>query len=82
MSLFVCDICESVDNTALAGYRGYHGRRLEVNDRERADRPEVDFGDLGDGKARCSACNPEVGHWHGRFERRKFSEDQREVVNR
>jgi hypothetical protein len=63
MSLFVCDDCGCVENTALAGPGGYWGRtRL-------------------DGKARCSACNPKVGKWHGHFPCEKW-DGKRGVVNR
>lgn len=47
MSLYVCEECGSVENTALSNY---HARNVE-----------------GDGRALCSACDPDIGEWHGRF---------------
>lgn len=81
MSLFVCDECDSVENTALAGYRGWHGRNIDLHTDQIEDHPEWVETGLGDGKARCSACNPEVGGWHGLFAREKH-DGSREVVNR
>jgi len=58
MSLFVCDACGCVDNTALTRYWL-----------------------RGDGRALCSACDPAVGRWHGRFPRERY-DGKREVRNR
>lgn len=81
MSLFACDICGCVENSALAGLRGWHGREIALKGPEMAEHPEwIDAG-LGDGRARCSACNPEVGAWHGHFARVSWSPDAR-VRNR
>jgi hypothetical protein len=66
VSLFVCDECDTVENTALAGPHGYWLRN--------------EYGH--DGKARCSACNPEIGKWHGLFPRELWDESERQVVNR
>ncbi len=84
MSLFVCDECNVIENTALAGPRGYWLRSQEITEREKEEEPEMDWGSLGDGKARCSACNPEVGKWHGMWEREEFdpNKDKDRVVNR
>lgn len=84
MSLFVCDECNVIENTATAGPRGYWLRKSEVTEKEREERPDLDFGDLGDGKARCYQCNPEVGKWHGMFPREEFDreKDIGRVVNR
>lgn len=79
MSLFVCDSCDCVENTALAGYRGYHGRNIPLTAEEVDGHPE--WADLGDGKARCSGCNPELGRWHDRFPKLKH-DGSRRVVNR
>lgn len=55
MSLFVCSGCGCVENTALSNWA-------------------VRFLDKGaDGSVsppRCSACDPEIGRWHGEFKRR------------
>lgn len=52
MSLFVCDECETVENTATSRY---WLRNVD-----------------GDGRALCSACDPEIGRWHGMFPRRRY----------
>lgn len=71
MPLFVCDICQCVDNTALGHYWGkshdYFGK------------PEL----LG--KALCSECTPDTykdgskntdgGRWHGKFPKRKVTKE-------
>lgn len=82
MSLFACDICGCVENTALAGYRGYHGRNMPLCDAEFAEHPDWAEAGLGDGKARCSGCNPEVGRWHGHFKQLPYSPAAQTVVNR
>lgn len=76
MSLFVCDNCDVVENTALAGYRGYHGRRIALTDKEREAHPDWEEAGLGDGTARCSACNPEVGKWHGKWVQEKYDPEK------
>ena len=48
MPLFVCDECNSVDNTAVTHY--WRSKMEET-------------------PALCSACDPELGRWHGIFER-------------
>jgi hypothetical protein len=53
MGLFVCDECGVVENTALCG-DGWWGRKQRKRKR---------------GKALCSECHPEIGKWHGHFER-------------
>lgn len=71
MSLFVCDECGVVENTALAGYGGWWGRnRKDLGHGERG---------VGDGKGRCSQCN--LGKWHGRFPRKQW-DGKGEVINR
>jgi len=79
VSLFVCDECGVVENTALAGPFGYWLRSVE---------PPADLVDanpamqvLGDGKARCSQCNPEVAKWHRCFPREEW-DGRRQVINR
>lgn len=83
MSMFVCDTCGVIENTALAGFRGYHGRNVVLTDEERRDHPDWE---LGDGKARCSECNPEVGRWHGHWKKEHFDghdpDHRRRVINR
>jgi hypothetical protein len=73
VSLFVCDECGVVENTALAGFGGYWGR----------NRKDLGHGEqgVGDGKARCSQCNPQIGKWHGCFPRGKW-DGKRQVINR
>lgn len=66
MSLFVCDVCNCVENTALAGAFGYWLR-------DSAENPH------GDDLARCSECN--TGAWHGRFEKVPW-DGERGVINR
>lgn len=63
----MCEVegCWALENTATAGPRGFHLRRQPISEREREEQPDMDWGDLGDGKARCSECNPEIGRWHG-----------------
>lgn len=62
MSLFRCVSCGCVENTALCGwawedlpkekhYISEHTQRLVTRVR----------------KLVCSACNPDIGEWHGRF---------------
>ena len=53
MSLFVCEECRTVENTALCGFWLWRT-------------PE------GSGRALCSACDPEIGKWHGRFPRNEY----------
>lgn len=82
--MFVCDMCGVVENTATAGPRGYHMRNLAISEKEKAQEPDTDWGDLGDGKARCSQCNPEIGLWHALFPREQYDpeKDKDRVVNR
>lgn len=49
MSIFVCEECGCIENTALSRF---HMR--------------------GDGPALCSACDPEIGRWHGHFAKRPY----------
>ena len=55
MSLFVCDKCGVIENTASSNY---HVRRIEASD----------AGKLPP-RALCSLCDPEIGKWHGIFPR-------------
>jgi len=50
MSIFQCEQCGCVENTAPSGY----WQRLMT------DPP---------GPALCSECDPEIGKWHGMFEK-------------
>lgn len=56
MSLFVCDECGSVENTALSR------RWLRT----------VTTGCKVERKALCSGCNPDIGVWHDRFPREQW----------
>lgn len=77
MSLFVCDLCGCVDNTALGHF---WGRNSDM------------FADKSlKGKALCSECSPaefkdgskheDGGKWHGRFPKVQW-DGKREVINR
>jgi hypothetical protein len=76
MSLFVCDLCGHVDNTALGHY---WGKNFDS------------FGPELKGKALCSECMPDTysdgspnedgGKWHGKFPK-KLWDGRREVINR
>lgn len=46
MSIFRCEKCGCVENTALCWYWSSIGK---------------------DKQKLCSECDPEIGHWHGRF---------------
>lgn len=54
MSIFVCEKCGAVENTATSNYweqkYPYNGG---------AEQPKL-----------CSECDMEIGKWHGRFEKR------------
>jgi hypothetical protein len=72
MSLFICDICGCIDNTATGRYWTKDSIHL--------------WADENLGKALCSECEPTTyrsgelnsdgGKWHGRFEKKKPTEDQ------
>lgn len=57
MPLFMCERCGTVENTALSNY--WTRDRDEAFNRITPAPPAL-----------CSACDPEIGHWHGEFERR------------
>jgi hypothetical protein len=69
MPLFVCDLCQCVENTALGHYWG--------RDQDYFGKPELV------GKALCSECSPDTykdgsknsdgGRWHGKFPKRKVT---------
>ena len=71
MPLFVCDVCECVENTALGHYWS---------------RNRNTFGPELQGKALCSECTPdrfydgtpnkEGGKWHGKFPKRKIDKEE------
>lgn len=58
MSLFVCEECGTVENTALSLYWM-----------------------RGDGRALCSRCDPQLGHWHGIFPRESYDPERHQVLN-
>ncbi|SRR5690554_3939614 len=58
MSLFECSGCGCIENTALCNY---HVRRYHHDDYDQ--HPEK-YPPL------CSECDPEIGEWHGQFEKR------------
>lgn len=59
MSIFACDECQHVENTALCNY---HWRKAKKQ-------PLL-----------CSACDPEIGEWHGKFERKHVDDTHYEVA--
>lgn len=56
MSLFVCDECGVIENTALSRFWMHYG--------------------LLGGRALCSLCDPEIGKWHGHFDRRPYEPER------
>jgi len=58
MSLFRCEQCGCIENTATSNYWSRKYRR----GRSSAEKP-------GDTRLLCSECDPEIGKWHGRFPR-------------
>ena len=82
MSLFVCDRCGCVDNTALGRY---WSKDMDI------------WGEDNRGLALCSKCAPDVfedgspvnrphdivkfGEWHNKFPKRKW-DGKTEVINR
>lgn len=73
MPLFVCDKCECTDNTACGGT--WHTRHSDKI-----------WADEDVGKVLCAECAPatyrggepreKAGQWHGRFEKRKMTEEK------
>lgn len=55
MPLYMCSKCGSVENTALGGY---WRQQMEAFESKKKHAPL------------CSACDPELGAWHGEFERK------------
>lgn len=80
MSLFVCDKCDTIENTALGLYWRGH-------------RHEAWFG-IPNHSALCSACMPThflngavhregTGEWHGQFKRETYADrPDTDVINR
>jgi hypothetical protein len=66
VSVFVCDECGCIDNTALTNYWSRNMKRP---------------GGRG-GKALCSECDPDIGRWHGRFDRRPYDPEVDAPINR
>ena len=70
MSLFVCDECKCIENTALGHYWGSEVTRFKDSSKN--------------GKVLCSECapaefedgsiNPNWGKWHNKFEKRTVNE--------
>ncbi len=68
MSLYVCDKCDCIDNTACGG--NWWTRKLNYK-----YNPE-----LKDGVAWCCECL--TGKWHGHFEKKKYTNaDHGRVLN-
>jgi hypothetical protein len=74
MGLFVCEGCGCIENTALGVWWSRHASYWPEDVR---------------GKALCSACAPATfpdgaltgkGKWHGEFERRQATEEDRHRV--
>ena len=57
MSLFVCDECRCVENTATSKFWLRDG-----------------------GPALCSECDPQMGRWHGLFDRREYDPEADKVA--
>jgi hypothetical protein len=55
MPLYMCTKCGTVENTALGGYWRQEMEAMEAGKKH---------------EPLCSACDPELGEWHGRFKRR------------
>lgn len=55
MSVFRCDECGCIENTATSNYW-----------LRPVDKDENKF----TGPALCSECDPKIGKWHGRFEKK------------
>lgn len=49
MSLYCCEVCGCIENTACANYWSRTTGKLPLL---------------------CSECDPAIGKWHGRFEKR------------
>lgn len=54
MSLFQCEICGAIENTACSNY---HCKSL-----------------FKETQSKCSECDPRIGKWHDRFEKRNAHE--------
>lgn len=71
MPLFVCEKCQTIENTALSNFWTRH----------LIGGGEFIFGEESDLSARtlalCSACDPKIGEWHGRFPRTTYDRTQR-----
>jgi hypothetical protein len=67
MSLFVCEKCNCVDNTATSRY---WNQMMEARDKGKEFKPL------------CSECDPELGRWHGKFPKQEWDGDVTRVVNR
>ena len=81
MSLFQCEVCGCVENTALS----YQGCALM------ADSFNWDYAPDREGKLVCSACGPvkfakgqptKLGKWHDQFDRHYLPKGQFETNNR
>ncbi len=66
MPLFKCDQCGCVENTACSGF--WH-REWDQRD------------GTGDGRALCSECDPQIGKWHARFEKRPWPENDPNYID-
>jgi hypothetical protein len=60
MSLFVCEECGCIENTALS--------RFWLR--------KTSLGKGTEGRALCSACDPETEKWHGRFPQRQYDPER------
>lgn len=61
MPIFKCSKCGAVDNTAISGYWSWvHYFPDGATDaKQMVKRPPL-----------CSECNPEIGKWHGEWEKK------------
>lgn len=69
MPLFKCDQCGCVENTACSGY--WHRELDRISGKRAAD----------DTRALCSECDPEIGQWHGRFDKQPWPENDPNYVD-
>lgn len=56
MPVFMCSKCGCIENTAVSNYWTRNMHHTGLN---KPDNPPL-----------CSECDPEIGKWHGRFEKK------------
>ena len=68
MSLFACEKCGALENTALCGVVWDEPLDTEIHPLDLPD-PPVAIQRTRRRLLWCSCCNPDIGKWHGFFER-------------